>query len=50
MIIRNPILCVLAAGIGLAQVGADSGWTLQTPLPTGNVLRALVALNGGTKK
>ena len=44
MIIRNPILCVLAAGIGLAQVGADSGWTLQTPLPTGNVLRALVAL------
>jgi hypothetical protein len=45
-ILRNSILCVWATGIGLAQVGADSGWTIQNPQPTGNVLRALNAKHG----
>src|SRR2546428_7464885 len=47
-IIRNSILCVLAAEIGLAQVDADSGWTFQNSLPTGNILRAVAALNANT--
>src|SRR5260370_12023108 len=46
-ILRNSILCVWAAGIGLAQ-GADSGWTSQNPQPTGSVLRAVTALNSKT--
>src|SRR4051812_2835087 len=40
-ILRNSILYVWATGIGLAQVGADSGWTFQNPQPTGNALRAV---------
>src|SRR5689334_8106892 len=44
-ILRNSILCIWAAGIGLAQVGADSGWTSQNPQPTGNALRAVAVLN-----
>jgi hypothetical protein len=47
-ILRNSILCVWATGIGLAQVGADSGWTFQNPQPTGNALRAVAALDGKT--
>jgi photosystem II stability/assembly factor-like uncharacterized protein len=44
-ILRNSILYVWATGIGMAQVGANSGWTFQNPQPTGNVLRAVAALN-----
>src|SRR6266699_3017319 len=44
-ILRNSILYVWAIGIGLAQVGADSGWTFQNPQPTGNALRAVAALD-----
>ena len=44
-ILRNSILYVWATGIGLAQVGADSGWTFQNPQPTGNALRAVAALD-----
>ena len=47
-ILRNSILYVWAAGIGMAQVGADSGWAFQNPQPTGSNLRAVAALNGKT--
>ena len=47
-ILANWIRYIRAAGIGLAQTGADSGWTWQNPLPTGNFLRAVVALNSNT--
>ena len=42
-IIKNSILCILAAGIGLAQIGADSGWTFQNPQLTGSILRGVAA-------
>ena len=48
MILRNTILCVWATGIGLAQVGADSGWSFQNPHPTGNALGVVAALNDKT--
>src|SRR5882757_8883272 len=47
-ILRNSILYIWVTGIGLAQVGADSGWTFQNPRPTGNALRAVAALNAKT--
>src|SRR5947207_15434409 len=47
-ILRNSILFVWATGIGLADVGANSGWTFQSPQPTGNTLRSVAALNGNT--
>jgi len=47
-ILRNSILYVWATGIGLAQVGTDSGWTFQNPQPTGNTLRGVAALNAQT--
>ena len=43
--LRNSILCVWATGIGLAQVGVDSGWTFQNPQLTGNALHAVAVLN-----
>src|ERR1700747_1922281 len=47
-ILRNSILCAWATGIGLAQIGADSGWTFQKPQPTGSALRAVAVLNAKT--
>ena len=44
-ILRHSILCVWAAGSGLAQVGADSGWTFQNQMPTGNALHAVAPVN-----
>src|ERR1700689_1247560 len=42
---RKSILYILSAGIGLAQVAADSGWTFQNPMTTGNALHGVSALN-----
>src|SRR5271167_191676 len=39
------LLLMWATGTGFAQVGADSGWTWQNPLPTGNFLHSVAALN-----
>lgn len=47
-ILRNSILYIWVTGIGLAQVGGNSGWTFQNPNPTGNPLRAVAALNDKT--
>src|SRR5579871_4060645 len=41
-------LYALTAAIGLAQTGADSGWTLQNPLPTPSTLRAVAQLDAST--
>src|SRR5580700_299547 len=42
---RNSIPYILSAGIGFAQVAADSGWTFQNPMTTGNALHGVSALN-----
>ena len=47
-ILGNSILYVWATGMGMAQLGADPGWTFQNPQLTGNALRAVAVLNAKT--
>jgi len=44
-ILRHSISLCLGGWKGLAQVGADSGWTFQNQMPTGNALHAVAPVN-----
>ena len=46
-ILKRSILSVWAAGAGIAQLDAESGWTTQNPQFTGNRLHAVATLHAG---
>src|SRR5580658_487807 len=48
-IFRNLILGGLSVGICFTQAYADSGWTFQNSVPTGNALHGIAALENASR-